>query len=99
MSDEITVIACVSASAAITLIGQATDSKATLTIKPVLGAFIAGSLLLGVSLWSGAVAKSFAVVLLVTAIVKNGDEFFTAIAKVEPTTPLTGGASSAPNRT
>lgn len=94
MSDELTIIACVSAAAGITLVGQVTDPKAKVTIRPVIGAFVAGSLLLGVSLWSAAVAKSFAVVLLVTAIVKNGDEFFTAIGKLTPVPPSTGGGSA-----
>lgn len=78
--DETLVIACVLGAVAITMIANEMDSKKVTTINPLIGGFVLGSLLLAVGLWSPAVAKSFSVVLLATAVVTNGTGLFKAIS-------------------
>lgn len=81
-NDETLVIACVLGAATVTSIAQVTSKDSKLTVKPLVGSFILGTLLLGVGLWSPPVAKSFAVVLLVTTIIINGQPLFTAISRL-----------------
>lgn len=82
MDDSLATISCVSAATLVTIIGQATDKSKHVTIRPIIGGFIVGALLLLIGLWSADVAKMFAVVLLVTALVVNGGPVFDSIGKV-----------------
>lgn len=90
-SDETLVIVCVLGAVTVTMISNAVDKTKTSSIKPIVGGFALGALLLGVGLWSAPVAKSFSVVLLVTTILVNGDGLFTAINNSMGST-ATGGA-------
>lgn len=78
---ELTTIACLVGATTITYVGLIAQKKAV-TIKPLIGMFVAGSLLLLVSMWSDEVAAAFAIILLVTAIVVNGEALFKAIGVV-----------------
>jgi len=52
------------------------SQKKPLTMKPLLGIFIAGSLLLLLNLVSPDIAKGFAILLLVSALILNGSILF-----------------------
>lgn len=85
-ADELTIVSCLSGATLVTYIGTFADKTKTTTIKPLIGMFVAGSLLLAVSIWSGEVAKMFAIILLITSLVVNGKPLFDTLTKV------TGGA-------
>jgi hypothetical protein len=83
MNDDSTiVIACVAGATVITLVSQVVSKNSHVNIKPVIGGFVVGTLLLGVGLWSPDVAKAFSVVLLATTLVVNGTAVFGVITNV-----------------
>jgi hypothetical protein len=62
------------------------SQKQEVTMKPLIGMFAAGTLLLLINLAAPDVAKGFAILLLVTAILLNGTALFGTVTK------LTGGS-------
>lgn len=80
-ADETVIIAALAAATGITYINQVA-TKQELTFKPVISLFVAGSFLLLVSMWNTSVAAMFAVLILVTSVVLNGNELFKTLSKV-----------------
>lgn len=81
MSDQSTVIGCVVVTGVVS-VGADWVKNGGPSFKPVLGTFTLGALLLLVSMFSPDVASAFAVLILVTALLVNGNTIFTAIGKV-----------------
>jgi hypothetical protein len=75
------IVACVTAATVATYAGNVSGGK-PVTIKPLIGGFIAGTLLLGVGMWSGQVALMFSVVMLVTSILINGTDLFKSFERL-----------------
>lgn len=81
MSDDTTVIAGALVGATmVTYVRQGVENK--LSIRPLIGMFIAGSILFLVSFWNTDVASAFAVLIFITSVVLNGAVVFDAIGKV-----------------
>ena len=80
MTDNTTVIACLSGATAIAYVGTV-SRKEPLTIRPLIGMFVAGTFLLLVGMWSTSIASAFAIIILATAFILNGKDFFGGLGK------------------
>lgn len=81
MTDGTVIVAALAGATTVTYIRDVAN-KETVTIKPLIGMFVAGSLLFAISMWSDKVAVSFAVLIFITALVLNGAVVFDTIGKV-----------------
>lgn len=79
--DETIILATLGGAMLVSYIGTVTRRE-PVTIKPLIATFVAGTLLLGIGLWSAGVAEMFAVLLLVTTLVINGQPLFDTLNKV-----------------
>lgn len=83
-TDNSVIVGCLVGSTVVRYVRVYADNEEA-TIKPLLAMFVAGTLLLGVAVFSTEIAQAFAVVLLVTTMVVNGKPVFDAIGKVTGT--------------
>ena len=81
MNADSTIVACVAAATTLTYVGNVAKKK-PVTVKPVVGGFISGALLLALGLLSDDIAKAFAILMLLTSAIINGDAVFTSFGTV-----------------
>lgn len=80
MSKENTVITCVVGTTTLTYIAKFTG-EGEVTIKPLIGMFVAGVLLLIVAMVNDDLAVAFAVLMFVTAFLVNGVTVFGEVSE------------------
>lgn len=80
-SADNTILACVTGAVVVTYVGKITTKK-PVTMRPLVGGFIAGTLLLLMALASDDIARMFAIIMLVSSLLVNGASFFDAIGRL-----------------
>jgi hypothetical protein len=81
MNDSSVVMAALLGATTVTYVRDVSEHN-PVTIKPVIGMFVAGTLLFAVSIWNGNIAVALAVLIFITSIVLNGAVVFDTIGKV-----------------
>jgi hypothetical protein len=81
MNDSSVVMASLVGATTVTYVRDVAEHR-VLTIKPVIGMFVAGTILFAVSIWNDTVAVSLAVLIFITSLVLNGAVVFDTIGKV-----------------
>lgn len=79
-----TIVISILGATVITYVGNVAAKK-PITMKPLIGGFVAGTLLLGVGMWTGKIASSFATLILVSSVLINGTELFKAVGTLTGT--------------
>lgn len=87
-----TIVGCTAAALVVTYVGNVAAKK-PMTIKPLIGGFVAGTLLLGTAMWVPDIAAGFAVLILVSSLVINGTDVFKSVGL------LTSGSAPTPTPT
>lgn len=95
MSDPNSVImTSVVVATGVTLIADQQQSK--LTMRPIIGGWILGLILFLIATFDEDIAKMFAVLVLVTAVLMNGTKVFTAVGHATGTANPTGTLDTSP---
>jgi hypothetical protein len=81
MNDPSIVMASLIGATTVTYVKDVVE-KEPVTIKPLIGMFVAGTFIFAISLWNDKVAVSLAVLIFITAVVLNGAVVFETIGKV-----------------
>lgn len=80
--DETTVLPYLFGATIVTYVSRFAPPQQELTIQPLVGMFILGSVLLIIAIWSPEVATLLALIVFVTSLVINGTRLFGAVSKV-----------------
>lgn len=80
MNDEVTVLPYIVGAAVITYAATQAPPKQPVTIDPLIGMFVLGTLLLLLGIWSPELATAFALLVFLTALVVNGYRLVGAVS-------------------
>lgn len=81
MNPDSTIVGSVAAATLVTYVGRLTDGR-DITIRPLVGGFVTGSLLLALGMLSADVAKTLAILVLVTSVLVNGQDVFKGLGRL-----------------
>lgn len=82
MNDQTVILSSLVGATSVAYVG-ALSRKEEVTLRPVLGMFVAGTFLLMIAMWSTSLATAFAVIILATAFVVNGADFFKGLGALQ----------------
>lgn len=89
MDDNSVIMLAVVVTAGSTLIAE--QQKSSMTFKPVIGGWLLGLFLFVIATFNAKLARMFAILVMVSAVLVNGSSLFGAVNKATGATTITGG--------